>query len=61
MSIGYFRRAQPPDALRDALIPLRDIDLGSGVVDEVVVCDVPAAKSRFFEPWRVVERVRLAG
>jgi 2'-5' RNA ligase len=61
MSIGYFRRAERPEVLRDALAPYRDVELGSGVVDEIVVCDVPIAKSRFFEPWRVVERIPLAG
>jgi hypothetical protein len=61
LSVGYFRRGERPGALRDALMPYRDAELGSGVVDEVVVCDVPMAKSRFLEPWRVVERIRLAG
>jgi hypothetical protein len=61
LSIGYFRRAERPDALRDALMPQRETELGSGVVDEVVVCDVPVAKSRYLEPWRLVERIRLTG
>jgi 2'-5' RNA ligase len=61
LSVGYFRGREAPAALREALVAHRGVELGSGVVDEVVVCDVPVAKSRFFEPWRVVERVRLAG
>ena len=61
LSIGYFRRAERPDALRDALLPHRGAELGSGLVEEVVVCDVPVAKSRFFEPWSVVDRIRLSG
>jgi len=61
LSIGYFRRAEGPDPLREALIPRRDVELGSGVVDEVLVCDVAIARSRFFEPWLVVDRVRLGG
>jgi 2'-5' RNA ligase len=61
LSIGYFRRAERPDALREAIAPHRHVELGSGIVEEVVVCDVPIAKSRFFEPWRVIESVRLAG
>jgi hypothetical protein len=61
MSVGYFRRAERPDALREAITPHRDDELGSGKVEEVVVCDVPIGKSRFFEPWRVVESIRLAG
>jgi hypothetical protein len=61
LSVGYFRRAEQPDRLRDALLPLRDFELGTGVVDEVHLCDVPIAKSRFFEPWRVVRSIRLGG
>ncbi len=61
LSVGYFRRAERPDRLREALMPRRDVELGSGVVDEVLVCDVPIGKSRFFEPWVVVDRVRLGG
>ena len=61
LSVGYFRRAAEPDALREALAPRRDVALGSGVVDEVIVCDVPVAKSRFFEPWDVVDVIRLTG
>jgi hypothetical protein len=61
LSIGYFRRAGRPDGLRNALMPHRDAELGTGLVDEIVVCDVPVAKSRYLEPWRVIERIRLAG
>ena len=61
LSIGYFRRTERPERLRNALVPHRDVDLGSGLVDEVLVCDVPIGKSRFFEPWQVVDRVRLGG
>ncbi len=61
LSIGYFRRAEQPDALRDVLLPHRDAELGSGLVEEVLVCDVPVGKSRFFEPWLVVDRIRLSG
>jgi hypothetical protein len=61
LSVGYFRRPERADRLRDALLPLRHVELGEGVVDEVHLCDVPIAKSRFFEPWRVVRSIRLEG
>jgi hypothetical protein len=61
LSIGYFRQAAEPAALRDVLVPRREAKLGAGVVEEVVVCDVPIAKSRFFEPWDVVDVIRLEG
>jgi hypothetical protein len=41
------------------LLPFRDVELGTGIVEEVVVCDVPIGKTTFFEPWTVVETVRL--
>jgi hypothetical protein len=61
LSIGYFRRAERPDALREVLAGQRDVELGSGLVEEIVVCDIAVGRSRFFEPWRVVERIRLGG
>ncbi len=61
LSIGYFRRAERADGLRDALQPFRDVELGTGTVDEVVLCDVSIGKTTFFEPWRVVATVRLEG
>jgi hypothetical protein len=30
-------------------------------VEKVVVCNVPIAKSRFFETWDVVDVIRLEG
>jgi len=60
LSIGYFRRSESAERLREALLPLRDVELGKGMVDEVVLCDVPIGKTTFFQPWRVVARVRLS-
>ena len=61
LSIGYFRHAARPESLRAALRPRRDVQLGSGLVDEVLVCDVPIGKSRFFEPWEVADVIPLKG
>src|SRR5262249_60163531 len=61
LSLGYFRSAERADGLRKALLPHRGVEFGSGIVDEVVVCDVPIGRSRFFDPWLVVDRVRLEG
>jgi 2'-5' RNA ligase len=61
LSIGYFRRPESADRLRDVLPPFRDVELGTGIVDEVVLCDVPIGKTTFFQPWRVVTTLRLGG
>jgi 2'-5' RNA ligase len=59
LSIGYFRRSEPVDRLRDKLVPLRAVELGSGIVEEVLLCDVPYAKTTFYEPWTIVDTIRL--
>ena len=61
LSIGYFRRSEGVKPLREALAPLRDAELGIGVVKEIVLCEVPNAKTTFLGPWRVLVRVRLGG
>jgi hypothetical protein len=40
---------------------VREVELGTGLVEEVLLCDVPVARSRFFEPWAVLDSVRLQG
>jgi 2'-5' RNA ligase len=59
MSVGYFRRSETPEQLRRALAPFRDVDLGTGIVDEVFLCEVPIAESTFLRPWRVLGSVKL--
>jgi len=61
LSIGYTRRSEAADPLRTALRPFREVDLGTGIVDEVLLCDVPVAKSTFLRPWRLVGSVSLDG
>jgi hypothetical protein len=59
LSIGYFKRREPAEDLRTALTPFRDVNLGTAIVDEVFLCEVPAAKSTFLRPWRVLSSVKL--
>lgn len=59
LSIGYVRRHESADRLRGALRPFREAELGSGIAEEVLLCDVPAAKATFMQPWRVVGSVTL--
>jgi hypothetical protein len=61
LSIGYARRSEAADPLRTALRPFREVDLGTGIVDEVLLCDVPVAKSTFLRPWRLIGSVTLDG
>jgi 2'-5' RNA ligase len=59
MSIGYVRRSEFADELRKALKPFRDVDFGGGMVDEIFLCEVPAARSTFLQPWSVLDSVKL--
>jgi hypothetical protein len=35
------------------------VSLGTGIVDELFLCEVPVAKSTFLQPWRVLGSVEL--
>jgi hypothetical protein len=59
LSIGYPRRGATADRLREPLRRFRDVELGSGVVDEVLLCEVPIAKSTILRPWTVRGSVKL--
>jgi len=59
LSIGYFRRSERPHQLRESLMPFRHVELGTGVVEEILLSDVPIGKTTILQPWTVVERIRL--
>jgi 2'-5' RNA ligase len=59
VSIGYVHRPGAQGQLRDALTPLREIELGMQQVDEVLRCRVPVSRTTILQPWRVLKRVRL--
>ena len=59
LTLGYVREPGPADELRSALLPLRDARLGMQLVDEVLVCSIPAGRSTLLRPWTVAERVPL--
>jgi hypothetical protein len=47
------------EPVREAVLPLREVSLGSFVVDELVLVQVPAARTTILQPWTVVERGSL--
>lgn len=59
LSIGYVKRSAPAEELRTALTAFRDVSLGTGIVDEVFLCQVPIAKSTFLAPWRILGSVKF--
>ena len=59
LSLAYVERPIPADPVRETLFPLRDVSLGTVVVDELVRVRVPAGRSTVLQPWTVVERASL--
>jgi hypothetical protein len=61
VSIGYTRRREAADPLRPALRRFRDVHLGTGLADTLLLCEVPVGKSTLLQPWRVLGSVELRG
>lgn len=59
LSVGYVREPGPPEEVRRTLVPLREVELGTQQVEEVLLCRVPASRTTILQPWTVVEQVRL--
>jgi 2'-5' RNA ligase len=59
MTIAVPRVEHSADDLRDTLTELREIDAGVQTVGETKLVRFPAAQSTLFQPWEVVETVRL--
>ena len=61
LTIAVVRGAPDPNPVRDAVVPLRDADLGTTVVDELVYVRFPLSRSTVLQPWTVTERRSLRG
>ncbi len=59
LSLAYVEEPTAVDPVREAVLPLRDVSLGSFVVDELVRVQVPASRTTILQPWTVVERGSL--
>jgi len=59
MTVAVTRVEHPAGELRDTLTELREIDVGAQTVGEAKLVRFPAAQSTLFQPWEVVETVRL--
>jgi hypothetical protein len=60
LTIGAINERVDASGLRDALVPLRELDVGAQNVLEVMLCVVPASRATILTPWTVVARVRFA-
>jgi 2'-5' RNA ligase len=57
LTIGVVNTPSEPTPLREALVPLRDIDFGEAWIEEATLCVVPASRSTLLDPWEVVASV----
>jgi 2'-5' RNA ligase len=61
LTIAVARGAPDVQPVRDAVVPLRDGDLGTTLVDELVYARFPMSRSTVLQPWTVIERLPLRG
>jgi len=59
MTIGVTREEHDPDDLRQVVLPLREVELGTATVTELKRVRFPAARTTLLQPWAVVETVTL--
>lgn len=60
MTVAITKEAGPAAELRDALLPLRNTNLGAETIREVKRVRFPAARSSLLRPWTVEQVVPLA-
>ena len=59
LSLAYAGRPVAAQPVREALLPLRELSLGSFIVNELVRVRLPAGRTTVLQPWTVVERASL--
>jgi 2'-5' RNA ligase len=59
VTVGVVRTPTEPTALRDVLVPLRDVELGQERMSEAQLSVIPASRSTVLDPWEVVGSVRF--
>ena len=59
LSLAYVDTPLAAQPVREALVPLRELSLGTFIVDELVRVRLPAGRTTVLQPWAVVERASL--
>ena len=59
LSLAYVDAPLAAQPVREALVPLRELSLGTFSVDELVRVRLPAGRTTVIQPWTVVERASL--
>jgi hypothetical protein len=55
MTVAVVRGTPATEPVREAVEPLRDVDLGTAVARQLVRVGFPASKTTIFEPWTVLD------
>ncbi len=59
LSLAYVGTPLAAQPVREALVPFRELSLGTFIVDELVRVRLPAGRTTVLQPWTVVERASL--
>jgi hypothetical protein len=60
LTIGTVNRPSDPGPLREALTPLREVELGQQQIRQATLCVVPASRTTILDPWEVVGSVAFS-
>jgi hypothetical protein len=59
LSLAYVGTPLAAEPVREAVVPFRELSLGTFIVDELVRVRLPAGRTTVLQPWTVVERASL--
>ena len=59
LSLAYVGTPLAALPVREALVPFRELSLGTFIADELVRVRLPAGRTTILQPWTVVERASL--
>ena len=59
LSLAYVRGPLAAHPVREALVPFRELSLGTFIVEELVRVRLPVGRTTVLQPWTVVERASL--
>jgi hypothetical protein len=59
LTIGVVNRPSDPAPLREALVPLRGVELGRQRIEDATLCVIPASRTTVLDLWEVVGSVHF--
>jgi hypothetical protein len=59
LSVAYVGTPVAAQPVREAVVPFRELSLGTFIVDDLVRVRLPAGRTTVLQPWTVIERASL--